>query len=91
MRKVVLAIVVTIASTILFFRSELERRGIDTITQVRGLGSIVEQMPQMSAAVTAFDLRAPHPETVVLCRFDVLFRDGRPEAGPTGPRVKFRF
>ena len=75
----------------LCFRGKLERRGIDTITQMGGLGSIVEHVPQMSAAVTAFDLYAPHPETVVLRRFDVLFRDGRPKAGPTAPRIKLGF
>jgi hypothetical protein len=53
--------------------------------------SVVEDMSQVGIALPAPYLNAPHAESGVGFGFDILFRNGRPEAGPAGARLEFGF
>jgi hypothetical protein len=73
----------------LFLFVQLQRGGIDTVTKIRRLWTVVEDMAQMSIAFAAENLGAAHKKAVVFFRGNILFGHGRRETRPTGSRVKF--
>src|ERR1700693_3692348 len=77
-----------IANDRLFVLS-LERSGVDAIALVRRSGAIVEHMSQVSIALGAQNLGAPHGEAGVRVGGHVFVADRLREARPSGTRVKF--
>src|SRR5207253_11233363 len=71
-------------------RLEVKRRGVDAVALSTGPGAIIEDVPEMPAAVAAYDLGTAHGEAVVRTQLDRL-RDGRlGEAGPAGAGGELR-
>src|SRR5580704_918490 len=69
---------------------EVQRRRIHAIAQLRRLRTIVEDVPQMRAALAAHRFDAPHPVAVVFFGLDVVFRHRRIEARPAAAGIVFR-
>src|SRR5512146_10512 len=63
---------------------------VHAVPQAGRLRAVLEDVAEMRIAPGAHHLRAGQPEAVVGSPPDVLLGDGRPEAGPTGPRIVLR-
>src|ERR1700730_790172 len=69
-------------------RNETQRCLVNAVTQVGGLRAVVEHVPEMRVAARTMHLRPLQKHAHIGARPDVLFREGRPEAGPAGARIK---
>src|SRR6185503_14261852 len=67
---------------------ELERRGVHAVAQARGLGAVVEDVPEVRVATRAQHLGALREPAVVLLLRDVLLRHRLEEARPAGAGVE---
>src|SRR6516162_4538404 len=67
---------------------EGQRAGVDAVPVAGLRGTVVEDMAQVTAAVAADDLGAPHEQAVVRPQLDRLGDRGLVEAGPPRARVE---
>ena len=67
-----------------FYKSQ--RRGVHAVAQISRFWPIVEDMSKMRIAFGAGDFSPSHAKTGVVAGANVLLRDGRPKARPTGPQ-----
>ena len=67
---------------------ELERGGIQAVTQAGGLGAVLEDVAEVRAAAGAVDLVAHHAVAGIALGAHVHRIDGRVEAGPAGAGVE---
>src|ERR1039457_6990039 len=67
---------------------EVERGRVHAVAQAGGLGAVIEEVAQVRVTLDAPHLRALHADAAVGVDLDVLFGNGRPEAGPAGARVE---
>src|SRR5579863_6294485 len=72
------------------FLYEAEGRRVHAVAEVGGSRAVVEDMAEVGVAFGAGDSRAFHTDTGIARFGDILARDWSPEAGPSGPGVKFR-
>src|SRR5690349_21747510 len=68
---------------------EFERGRIHTISQARGLGTVVEDVPQVGVTQGAGNRVPDHAVSCVTDGPNVLRRDWLPETGPAGARIEF--
>src|SRR5882672_4422295 len=68
---------------------EAERRGVDAVTQAARLGTVVENMTQVRAAIGAIDLGAHHAETAIGVGAHAITCQRQPETRPAGTGVVF--
>src|SRR5260221_4823855 len=68
---------------------ECHRHAVHAVAQARRLRSVIEQMPEMTAAAAAMDRRAGHAVGLVLFGTDG-FLQRRPEARPAGAALELR-
>ena len=66
-----------------------KRGGVHAVSQPGGLGSIVEDVPQVSSALGAGDGGANDSEARVVRFGDVFWSNRRPEAGPSSSGIEF--
>src|SRR5207245_9374570 len=71
-------------------RREVERRRVDAIPHARRARAVREEVAEVSTAVAAGDLGAPHSEGAILLGRDMPLFDDVVEARPTGPRLELR-
>ena len=72
-------------------RHEFKRCGIHAISQVRGLGTIIEDVAQVRIAFGARHCGPDHAIARVSNTADILGRDRSPKAWPARSRIKLRF
>ena len=75
----------------LFFLVQLDGSGVDAVALPCGLGTIFENVPQVSAALAASHLGTLHSIAGVVVFGDVFFGVWLPKAWPTAARVILLF
>ena len=74
---------------LLFLLVQVQRSGINAITQAGGCRSVLKDMTQMGVAIGAHDLDAHHAVSSVGFSLDVLSDTRSDEAGPAATGVEF--
>src|SRR5262249_43513181 len=62
---------------------ELKRGGIHAVAQASRFRAVVENVSEVRVASLAQHFNSLHSVTVIFLGMNILFRDRRPEAGPT--------
>jgi hypothetical protein len=70
------------------FLYKLQRGRVHTIAETGRLGTVIEDVAQMSFASTAEHLISLHPVAVIAFGHDVFWSDGLPKARPPGAGFK---
>src|SRR5262249_4793294 len=67
---------------------EIERHGVDAVSQPGRLGAVLEDVPEVRLATCAVHLGATHEEAPILLGLDLVVGDGFEEARPAGAGVE---
>src|SRR5438876_5348543 len=81
---------VSFVSFALFMRFELQREAVHAVPQAGRLGTVGENVPEMTTALRAMDLGPRHPVAAVDGGRNRVFAERRPETGPSGSALEFR-
>jgi hypothetical protein len=74
----------------LFLGLEFQREAVHAVPQPGRLGTVGENMPEMTTALRAMDLGPRHPVAAVDGCRDRVFPQRRPETGPSGSALELR-
>src|SRR5262249_40787391 len=70
---------------------EFQGRGVHAVALAGRRGPVVEDVPQMAAAVLAVHFGPGHEEAAVRLGVDAVVRERLPEARPAGAGIELRF
>src|SRR4030067_953613 len=71
-------------------RHEVQRKGVDAIPLAGLSGAVIENVPQVRAAVLARHLDSVHPAGMVISRCDALVYHRPVKGRPARPRIELR-